>query len=35
VRSRDAGWVVAVAGLSRDRESPEAELAMEHNATAV
>jgi NADPH-dependent 2,4-dienoyl-CoA reductase/sulfur reductase-like enzyme len=30
VRYRDAGRVVAVASLSRDRESLEAELAMEH-----
>lgn len=34
VRYRDAGRVVAVASLFRDRESLEAELAMEHEITA-
>lgn len=34
-RDRDAGQVVAVASLSRDRESIEVELAMAHDVTAV
>ena len=34
VRYREAGQVVAVASLSRDRASLEAELAMEHEVTA-
>jgi apoptosis-inducing factor 3 len=35
VRYREAGRVVAVASLFRDRESLEAELAMEHEITAA
>jgi hypothetical protein len=35
VRCRDAGRLVAVASLSSDRESLEAELAMAHDGTAV
>lgn len=35
VRYRNAGWVVAVASLSRDRKSLAAELAMAHDVTAV
>jgi hypothetical protein len=35
VHSRDAGQIVAVASLSRDRESLEAELTMEHDVTAL
>jgi hypothetical protein len=34
VRYREAGQVVAVASLFRDRESLEAELAMEHEVMA-